>query len=207
MSSDSFSDEEEDNIDVFFPLIDGIYWIKEWGLSNLRFALCYQPREDDLFIVAYPRSGTTWMQNIIYNLQTDGKPFDENIDQFFQQNPQLETDGQLGLSQMNKSGAIKTHLPMDRLSFNSQAKYICIIRNPNDVCVSFYSLYSMWADVPKLNFNQFFECFIQEYLPFNGYFHHLTSIWKYKNYPNVLLVSYEQIKTDFQTTIHKVILH
>ena len=64
----------------------------------------------------------------------------------------------------------------------------------------------MWADFLELNFDQFFECFVQEHLPFNGYFQFLTSIWKYKDYPNVLLVSYEQVKTDFQTTVHQVIL-
>src|SRR5262245_3833885 len=34
--------------------------------------LDYAPRPDDIFIVTYPRSGTTWMQMILYQLTTDG---------------------------------------------------------------------------------------------------------------------------------------
>src|SRR5262249_49561577 len=32
----------------------------------------FVPRPDDIFIVTYPRSGTTWMQMILYQLTTDG---------------------------------------------------------------------------------------------------------------------------------------
>jgi hypothetical protein len=44
--------------------------------SNLQFvrlaSLEFVPRLDDIFIVTYPRSGTTWMQMILYQLTTDG---------------------------------------------------------------------------------------------------------------------------------------
>src|SRR4051794_23154787 len=31
----------------------------------------YEPREDDIFIVSYPKSGTTLMQMLLYQLTTD----------------------------------------------------------------------------------------------------------------------------------------
>jgi hypothetical protein len=189
-----------------FKQIEGIWWIPDWGLSSLRYALSYEAQVGDLFIVTYPRSGTTWMQNIVYNLRTGGKPFDADSKHFFEQNPHLETSGKNGLNRMQQSGAIKTHLPMNRISYNAQAKYICVIRNPNDVCVSYYLLYSMWPDVPKLEFDQFFEYFIEGYLPFNGYFQALRSVWQRRNYDNVLLVSYEEMRTDFRSMIPKVSL-
>jgi hypothetical protein len=206
MSSPSSLVLDDDDDDKPFEQIDGIWWVPEWGLSSLHYALSYQAQPNDLFIVTYPRSGTTWMQNIVYNLQTGGKSFDEDSQHFFQQNPHLETDGKIGLSKMQQSGAIKTHLPINRISYNSQAKYICVIRNPNDVCVSYYLLYNMWPDVPKLEFDQFFEYFIEGCLPFNGYFQALRLVWQRRHYNNVLLVSYEEMRTDFRSAIQKVSL-
>ncbi|CAF0973550.1 unnamed protein product [Didymodactylos carnosus] len=187
-----------------FPLIDGIRWVPEWGLESLYFALSYQARADDLFIVTYPRSGTTWMQNIVYNLQTGGQPFDADRDHFFEQNPTLELDGELGIEIMQRPGAIKTHLPMDRVSNHPLAKYICVIRNPKDVCVSYYVFYNMLGEVPKLEFDQFFQYFIDGRLLLNDYFEVLRSTWQRRNEDNVLLVSYEDMRTDLRSVICKV---
>src|SRR5215469_18574146 len=33
----------------------------------------FVPRPDDIFIATYPRSGTTWMQMLLYQLTSDGK--------------------------------------------------------------------------------------------------------------------------------------
>lgn len=41
------------------------------GFARLIY-LDYNPRPDDIFVVTYPRSGTTWMQMILYQLTTDG---------------------------------------------------------------------------------------------------------------------------------------
>lgn len=192
--------------DDLFEIVDGICWVSDWGSSNLRFALSYQAKLDDLLIVTYPRSGTTWMQNIVYTLLTKGEPFDANIDHFFQQNPHLEIDGRACIEMMKQPGAIKTHLPMHRIPYSSLAKYIAVIRNPKDVCISYYIFYNMWPDVPKLDFNEFFECFIEGYLPFGDYFEALRSAWKHRHYDNVLLVTYEEMRTEFQSVIEKVSL-
>ncbi|CAF5074203.1 unnamed protein product, partial [Rotaria sp. Silwood1] len=61
----------------------------------------------------------------------------------------------------------------------------------------------MWPDVPKLEFDRFFECFIEGYLPFGDYFEALRSAWQRRYYDNVLLVSYEEMRTEFQSVIQK----
>ncbi|CAF1048168.1 unnamed protein product [Adineta steineri] len=187
-----------------FQLIDGICWSSEWSFESLRYALEYEPSPDDLFIVTYPRSGTTWMQNIVYNLQTNGQPFDADREHFFAQNPALEIDGEIGIELMQRPAAIKTHLPMDRVPYHPLAKYICVIRNPKDVCISYYLLYNSWGDVPKFEFNQFFQYFIDGRLPFNDYFDVLRSAWQRRNDKNVLLVSYEEMRTDLRSMICKI---
>ena len=140
----------------------------------------------------------------MYNLQTGGQPFDANIDHFFKQNPHLEIDGKKCIDMMEQPGAIKTHLPINKVPYSALAKYICVIRNPKDVCVSYYIFYNMWPDVPKLEFNQFFDYFIDGYLPFGDYFTALRSAWNQRHCPNVLLISYEEMRTNFRSVIHKV---
>jgi hypothetical protein len=196
------SDKEEEK--ELFHLIDGIRWSPEWSLESLHYALSYQSKPDDLFIVTYPRSGTTWMQNIVYNLQTNGRPFDADTEHFFTQNPALEFDGEIGIELMQRPGAIKTHLPIDRVPYHPLAKYICVIRNPKDVCVSYYMLYNSWGDVPKLGFDQFLHYFIEGRLPFSDYFDVLRSTWQRRNDRNVLLVSYEEMRDDLRSAICKV---
>jgi hypothetical protein len=199
-------DDKEEEEEEPFELIDGIRWAPEWGSKSLRFGLSYQAQSDDLFIVTYPRSGTTWMQNIVYSLQTNGQPFNADPKHFFEQNPALEINGEKGIKAMQRPGAIKTHLPMDRVPYHPLAKYICVVRNPNDVCVSYYFFYNTWGDVPKLEFEQFFQYFIEGRLPFNDYFEVLRSTWQRRNDDNVLLVSYEEMRTDLRSLIGKVSL-
>lgn len=190
--------------DQLFKRIEGICWVLNWSSFNLHFALSYPVKPNDLFIVTYPRSGTTWMQNIVYNLQTAGQSFDVDIDHFFQQNPHLEIDGPKSIEKMQRPGAIKSHLPLHRIPYSSSAKYICVIRNPKYVCVSYYIFYNSWSDVPNLEFDRFFEYFLDGYLPFGNYFEALQSVWKQRHQENVLLISYEEMHTDLRPVIYKV---
>ena len=144
------------------------------------------------------------MQTILYTLQTNGKAFDHDRSDFFERYPYLDFDGEQGLSRMRRPGAIKTHLPIDRVPHHPRAKYICVIRNPRDVCVSFYVFYNTWAMTYPLDFNEFFEVFIQGRLPFNDYFECLRLTWERRHNTNVLLVSFEEMKNDVRIVIQKV---
>jgi len=37
-------------------------------------SLHYQPQNDDLFVAAYPKCGTTWCQHIVYLLLNNAEP-------------------------------------------------------------------------------------------------------------------------------------
>ncbi|KAH8028651.1 hypothetical protein HPB51_017869 [Rhipicephalus microplus] len=52
--------------------------------------------------------------------------------------PFLELVGLEAIENMERPGAIKTHLPFNRVPYSPQAKYIFVARNPYDCCVSFY---------------------------------------------------------------------
>ncbi|CAF1439962.1 unnamed protein product [Rotaria sordida] len=52
-------------------IIEGIPVPDIWDAETFRSALNYKAQPDDIFLVAYPKSGTTWMQVILYTLMND----------------------------------------------------------------------------------------------------------------------------------------
>lgn len=62
-------------------------WVR---LAHLEFV----PRPDDIFIITYPRSGTTWMQMILYQLTTDG---DMEFPHIYEYCPWFERSSRSGL--------------------------------------------------------------------------------------------------------------
>ena len=60
------------------PLVPWLRHELEWRRRSLRF----HGRDDDLFIVSFPRSGTTLMQMLVYQLLTDGRMDFEYIGHF-----------------------------------------------------------------------------------------------------------------------------
>ena len=192
-----------------FPNLQTINGVRISGFYNsddFKSALRYEARSDDIFIVTYPRSGTTWMQTIVYTLLSGGQPFDSDWFDFETRTPFLEVVGAEGVEQMRRPGTIKTHIPFHCISYNPEAKYICVLRNPKDVCISFYRLYISELETnPNIpSFNDFVNQFMKGNVDFGDYFHHLQSIWSQKNKQNVIIFLYEELISDFRDVIHRL---
>jgi hypothetical protein len=95
----------------------------------------------DLFIVTYPKCGTTWTQHITYLILHDGIPLapDQRMDVVW---PHLEEMGKDFVREKATIAGgyrlIKTHFPYKLTPQNPNAKYIYVARNPKDCVVSFY---------------------------------------------------------------------
>ena len=72
------------------------------------------PRADDIYVVSYPRSGTTWLQMILYQIMTDG---DLNFGHISERVPFFERSLTVGrdLNALPSPRLFKTHYPYDRL--------------------------------------------------------------------------------------------
>lgn len=184
---------------------EGLYISKIFTDENLRSTLSYQPRDDDVFIVSYPKCGTTWMQHIVYNIFRDGTP-PGGLLEMMTMAPFLELLGAEGARAMPRPGAIKTHLPFSKQPYSPKTKYIYITRNPYDCCVSFY--YHTKGFHPYLfeegTFDQFFDMFVEGKVDYGDYFDHLLSWYEHRNDDNVLFVTYEQLKKDTPGVVLKI---
>ncbi|CAF4270205.1 unnamed protein product, partial [Rotaria sordida] len=187
-------------------MIEGIPVSAHCNAETFRSALKYKGQPDDIFLVVYPKSGTTWMQVILYTLMNDGKAFDNSMAEYFARTPFLELIGERGMKNMHRPCVIKTHLPFNRVPYNENAKYICVVRNPKDVCVSFYYFLLKINGIQpnQMLFDTFFEAFINGNVPVGDYFEHLHSIWQHKNDTNVFLTSFEEMKRDLPEVIRRV---
>ncbi|UYV81138.1 hypothetical protein LAZ67_20000138 [Cordylochernes scorpioides] len=184
--------------------VDGITVCGAFSEDAVRSAINYKPRDDDIFVVTFPKSGTTWMQNIVFHILNKGKPLD-SVHEFWARTPYLELCGADAIEKMPRPGAIKIHLPFNKAPYSSSAKYIYVARNPKDTCVSFYH-HTRKLKVYEFDglFDEFFELFFNGRCDYDDYFDHILSWYEHRNDPNVLFLTYEGLKTDTRNSILKV---
>jgi hypothetical protein len=167
--------------------------------SGLRYAA--QP--DDIFVCTYPKCGTTWMQYIVYLLVHGGEPLarDASLGAVF---PHLEEVGREVVAALPSPRLIKTHLPKTLTPFAADARYIYVARNPFDCVVSFYHHtrgFPQHYDFSNGTFADFFECFMRGEVDFGDYFEHLLSWAALAGAPNLLFVTYEEMKADVRAAV------
>ncbi|KFM64916.1 Sulfotransferase 1C2, partial [Stegodyphus mimosarum] len=166
------------------------------AVGNVEKAIDFKPDDDDIFIVTYPKCGTTWTQFIVWEIINKGAVPPSPNQMMFQHVPFLEVTGPDALEALSTPRIIKTHLPFHLQPYNPSSKYIYIIRNPWDCCVSYYYHHQMDTSQPQLTFDKYFELFITGELGWGDYFDHILSWYSHRNDPNVLLLTYEEMKKD-----------
>ncbi|KFM74406.1 hypothetical protein X975_18649, partial [Stegodyphus mimosarum] len=178
-----------------YQILHGIRIPTGFSLKHFTEALHYKPKTDDVFIVTYPKCGTTWMQTIILYIFQKGRELDCQED-FHKLCPFLDVMGTEAISAMPRPGALKTHLPYSLVPYSAAAKYIFVARNPKDCCVSLYyhTISRPGFEYGDAEFDDFFELFMDGEVIYNDYFDHLMSWYPHCNERNVYYTTYETMK-------------
>jgi hypothetical protein len=168
-------------------------------------ALGYRPAPDDIFIASYPKSGTTWLQYIVY-LLIRRRPIapHESLTECF---PHLEEVGAVAVEQGQQPRLIKTHFQRGVTPFSRAARYLVIARNPFDCAVSFFHHtrgFPRHYDFAEGAFDEYFDAFIAGEVDFGDYFDHLASWLDSANDENVQLLTYESLRLAPRDTIRRV---
>uniref|UniRef100_A0A8C9P6N3 Sulfotransferase n=1 Tax=Spermophilus dauricus TaxID=99837 RepID=A0A8C9P6N3_SPEDA len=99
-------------------------------------------RDDDIFIITYPKSGTTWMIEILSLILKNGDPSWIRSVPIWERAPWCETIiSAFSLQDQTSPRLLSSHLPIQlfpKAFFSTKAKVIYLSRNPRDVVVSFY---------------------------------------------------------------------
>jgi LPS sulfotransferase NodH len=189
-------------VQVFVNLLKMLAQHLAW--VRLRF-LVYQPRADDIFIVTYPRSGTTWMQMIVYQLASGG---DTNFRHIAEVAPWFERFAETGkdIEALPSPRLFKTHLRWGgwlRSIPKGPCKYIYVERNGEDVAVSYYH-HARTTMGFKGSFDQFFRMFMRGRVGYGSWFRHVAEWRRQRHNPNVLYLTYEELKADLPRAMRAV---
>lgn len=185
--------------------VSGIYLSWAFQEHIIKEVLEYKPKPGDVFVVSYPKCGTTWTQHIVYAIYNDGKS-PKNMDEFMLRSPFMELVGAGAAETMPRPGAIKTHLPFSKQPYSPQAKYVYVSRNPYDCCVSYYYHCKSFPTYQFADhtFDEFFDMFVEGKVEYGDYFDHQISWYDHRNDANVLFVTYEELKTEPRAGILKI---
>ncbi|XP_074084491.1 sulfotransferase 1B1-like [Macrotis lagotis] len=175
----------------------------------------FKCRPEDIWVITYPKSGTTWLSEIMDLIKNDGSvekqekiPITERVPMLESATPGLGPPSSEYLEKMPSPRFVKTHLPIPLLPKNfweCNSKIIYVARNAKDVAVSFYNFDRMNKYHPDPGtFAEYLEKFMSGKVAFGSWHEHVTSWWEKKKDHPILYLFYEDIKEDPKREIRKV---
>jgi hypothetical protein len=99
---------------------------------------------------------------------------------------------------------IKTHLDWDLIPYSEDARYIAVIRDPKDVFVSSYFFFVKAGILRALmpSGDLWYRLFLSDAFPVGGSWAANTAgYWAQRHRPNVLVLSFKQMKRDLRGTV------
>ncbi|XP_069623589.1 sulfotransferase 2B1-like isoform X1 [Ranitomeya imitator] len=170
----------------------------------------FQVRDDDVYNIAYLKSGTTWMIEILSLIHKNGDPTWSNTVPNWERVPWIEElDVAKKLQQSEEHPRlISCHLPRQIVmkSFNgSKAKIIYTIRGPKDVAVSLYYFSKMSAFLhDSENMDCFLKRFLTDNMPYGSWFNHVKGWMGLLGKDNFMFQTYEDLKKDLRGSVIKI---
>jgi hypothetical protein len=172
----------------------------------------FRPGATDVLIATYPKSGTTWAQQIVHGLRSRGSMDFEEISLVV---PWIETAPLLGIdldaAQVAQPRAFKTHLSWELLPKGGRNIYI--VREPGDVLVSFYHfLNGVLFEDGSIDMDTFaLEFFLADLPPDDmvlsasaRYWEHVRSWWQARTRSDVLFLCFEDMKEDLRAAVERI---
>ena len=186
-------------------------------------------RHDDVYILTFPKSGTTWTKELVWLLQ-NGCNFEEakavpldrrtfhldlnvHLDHALEDWPQFithfnfQSDYLTTVEDMPSPRVVSSHfrlvlLPDDLLE---KSKAVICLRNPKDTVVSLYYHLKLMKPCDYIgDFQTHFDLFMDNLVIYSPYFEYVKEAWQQRNHPNICFLLFEDMKKDLPLCVRKV---
>ncbi|CAI0378339.1 unnamed protein product [Linum tenue] len=200
--------------------IDGFWYFVEGTERIAAFRSGFEPRNDDILLTSFTKTGTTWLMALCYNiLNLDD---DDEEDRLAKKNPHevvpsleinfLEDGVQRMLLSCSPPRLLHTHVPYSYLPEavrESGCRFVYVARNPKDTVVSMWHFYNklLTRGGPKpFPLEGAVESFCKGAVPFGPFYEHVVGYWKEsKRRPEeVLFLKYEELCREPKEQVRKL---
>jgi len=172
--------------------------------------------KDDVWISSFPKCGTTWTQEMVWNIVNNldfktakAVTLDERVPylELTALSEPHEPESIEQVRNLKSPRVIKTHLALEMLPkqvLEKKVKVIYVTRNPRDAVVSFYNHWRILE-----NFTGSFEVFLSAFLAdvcgyYTPFIQHVLDYWERKEDLKILFLTYEEMKADLPKVIKRV---
>lgn len=166
-------------------------------------------RDDDVFLITYPKSGTVWIRYILFLIYFEGeRNSNENL-QPYDTMPFLEYNIlDLDYVKMPSPRIFSSHLPyylVPKGLKSKKAKILYIYRNPKDVLISYF-YFSNWLLTMESTdiIEHFLEKFLDGKVAGSCWFDHIRGWYEHRHDFNIMFLSYEDMKKDLRGSVLKI---
>nr|XP_046232942.1 sulfotransferase 2B1-like [Scatophagus argus] len=177
---------------------------------SLKYYEEFSFRPDDIIIATYPKSGTTWMQEIVPLIMNGGDPASVETLPNWERVPWLEACNScsLNLEQRPSPRMFATHFQYNLMPssfFEIKPKVIYVMRNPKDVFTSSFHYYGMTSFLvhpgPQ---SEFLHKFLDGKVMFGSWFDHIKSWLNAEDKEHIMYISYEEMIMDLKDSVARI---
>lgn len=176
----------------------------------MAYARDYQPEDADIFVATQMKCGTTWMQQIVYQIITKGEGgfSDDGHRHMNALSPWIESVGSVSLPDaplVEGRRIVKTHLGTELCPYSDKAKYIYVVRHPVACLASAKDFVSKLMGPMAPQKNDFEGWFCSDDMWWGTWASHAEGWWQWsQDKDNVLFVHYEQLLEHPESEIQRI---
>lgn len=180
--------------------------------GGFRRAAAYRPKVGDVFVVSQMKCGTTWMQQIVYEVLTHGRGDlgDSGHRALYALSPWIESYFSVPLERAPRIGeqkarVIKTHLPTDLCPYGEHARYIYVTRDPVACFASCVDFVTMLFGPSAPSRRDLLDWFCSDHMWWRPWPVHVDGWWRWaQERSNVLFLRYEDLLVDLPAAVDRV---